>query len=736
MKINRFLTFSLLGLACLPCPVFGQDDPLWQPETDITVRHGDDRTAAVASIMAPVAQTDRTMAFIDVRTLISERGVWEGNAGAGVRTITPFNAILGTYVFLDKRQTEFDNQFHQVTAGVEAIGTSWDARINVYEPLGEQTKRTSGSSLNARLSGTQLFLQDGQTYESALAGWDIEAGHALPGLDNIRLYGSHYRFRGQDLEDIKGYKARLSADVTDWLRVGAEYRFQNSVQDNALFGEVRLRFPIGGPGSSSKRLEHASALQKRMMEPVVRDVDIVTRAQEPAAFVAALTPNGQTSDVYFVDNTAPGGGNGSQASPFNTLAAAQAAAGDYDTIYVLRGTGTTIGQNAGITMNRVGQRLLGSGVDLTIDPTRLQSSQAGSDSSVLLAAGVAPVITNAAGTGITVTANTVEIAGLTVSGSTNSNISVTNADDVVIRNMTVQSATANGGILAQYNNGGNYDLSVLNSTLGGNTGSGLNVQATAASIVRATATGNTANANTLRGIHMRAANTANLTGSISGNTTNTNGSYGIYFETIDNTVNATTIASNTSNGNLNNNGIYVVGLNNAVTAANILNNIANSTVGNGLLYQARGAAQVSGTISGNTFGSNSANGLYIQARDTGIVTATITGNTSTGNTSAGAFLQIQNGGQVIATATGNSTTTNGVGLYMLDQGAGSVNAGFSGNNRSFGNTTFDLQLDLDGAQQSAENNWWGNAAGLLPGRVNLVDGTVDATPYLTTDPGP
>ena len=58
-------------------------------------------------------------------------------------------------------------------------------------------------------------------------------------------------------------------------------------------------------------------------------------------------------------------------------------------------------------------------------------------------------------------------------------------------------------------------------------------------------------------------------------------------------------------------------------------------------------------------------------------------------------------------------------------------------NRIYGNGGPDLRVDLDGGQLKAENNWWGNAAGLLPGRVTLDAGgnTVDADPFLAADPG-
>jgi len=55
---------------------------------------------------------------------------------------------------------------------------------------------------------------------------------------------------------------------------------------------------------------------------------------------------------FFVKNDAPGGGTGSQASPFNTLAAAVAAAAPVNgaEIVVFRGDGTSTGLNTPVTL--------------------------------------------------------------------------------------------------------------------------------------------------------------------------------------------------------------------------------------------------------------------------------------------------------------------------------------------------------------------------------------------------
>ncbi|WP_210492452.1 tandem-95 repeat protein [Patulibacter sp. SYSU D01012] len=70
--------------------------------------------------------------------------------------------------------------------------------------------------------------------------------------------------------------------------------------------------------------------------------------------------------VFYVRNTAPGGGTGRSSDPFATLAAADSAANaSGDRIFVFRGDGTTSGLTGGVTLQS-GQRLLGATQDLQI----------------------------------------------------------------------------------------------------------------------------------------------------------------------------------------------------------------------------------------------------------------------------------------------------------------------------------------------------------------------------------
>ena len=71
--------------------------------------------------------------------------------------------------------------------------------------------------------------------------------------------------------------------------------------------------------------------------------------------------------VWYVDNSAAPGGDGTSDSPFDTLAAGDAASTAGDTLFVHAGTGDATGLGGGVVLE-TGERLLGQAVALTLDP--------------------------------------------------------------------------------------------------------------------------------------------------------------------------------------------------------------------------------------------------------------------------------------------------------------------------------------------------------------------------------
>jgi len=91
--------------------------------------------------------------------------------------------------------------------------------------------------------------------------------------------------------------------------------------------------------------------------------------------------------VWYVDNSAAGPGDGRDASPYGTLAAAEGPPSAGETIFLLYGNGTSAGYDDGFTFE-AGQSLTGQGVPA--DVTTVVNGQ----TLVLLEAGSAPTVTN------------------------------------------------------------------------------------------------------------------------------------------------------------------------------------------------------------------------------------------------------------------------------------------------------------------------------------------------------
>lgn len=144
--------------------------------------------------------------------------------------------------------------------------------------------------------------------------------------------------------------------------------------------------------------------------------------------------------IWFVRNNNPGG-TGTFLDPFPTLAEAEAASDDSDTIFVFAGDFTDTGQNQGITL-KAGQRLLGVGVGLRVSgvplvnpaPPNARISNAG-----LAVPGDIPVVMLAT----SATAGN-EVAGLSINAAFNEGILATAGAGHDIHENTITFDPANG----------------------------------------------------------------------------------------------------------------------------------------------------------------------------------------------------------------------------------------------------------------------------------------------------
>jgi hypothetical protein len=295
----------------------------WGPSVDFEVKPGTERSLGEVDLFAPLAQSDDTLLFGNMRARLDDNDSVEGNFGIGVRHMLASGWNIGAFGYYDRRRTDFDNIFNQVTIGFEALGRDFDFRANAYLPVGDTMKGevVSGGGLSvANLVGStvQVTTSGGTlTGEQALHGFDAEIGWRVPlwqeKLDKVmRLYAGMFHFDGDGVEDVTG--PRLRAELTMYevpglwegarLTFGAEYQWDD-VRGSQAFALARLRIPLQKDAGANNQ----SMQELRMTERVVRDVDVVTdqRSEELAAIVETAT---ETADGDALAVVTSDSGNG------------------------------------------------------------------------------------------------------------------------------------------------------------------------------------------------------------------------------------------------------------------------------------------------------------------------------------------------------------------------------------------------------------------------------------------
>lgn len=335
----------------------------WGPFLDVEGMVGTQRSIGELDLFVPLGQNEQTLLFSDFRFKADNQNSLEGNLGLGARHMLPGGWNLGGYGYFDRRQTPNYNYFSQLTFGAEMLGTNFDFRANTYWPIGQTSASmgTTGGPTTAAVSGSTLLVTTPQTTTSteyALSGFDAEAGVRVPIFDmtgpyDLRFYAGGYRFSDGVTQVIAGPRLRL--EFTNYripelwggtrLMTGVEYQYDD-VRGSQAFASLRLRVPL----QAEARRGSLNYQERRMTDPIVRDVDIVSQVQRivtPSITEAATaTATGQTITGISSANTT--GAN---------LPGAVTAAGA-NSFVVLQGTFNTANNNV---QTQQGQTLMGAG---------------------------------------------------------------------------------------------------------------------------------------------------------------------------------------------------------------------------------------------------------------------------------------------------------------------------------------------------------------------------------------
>lgn len=618
----------------------------------------------------PIAQneTDGAVVFADLRVMGDNNDNDEYNVGVGYRNMVNAtllgDGIVGGMVWFDRRHTARGSKFNQITAGAEWLGEQYDVRVNAYVPLNDSknyTQANPNGGAGAGFVGNQILVNTDQTVrEEALPGLDLEIGTRLNFLDGVtdatRVYAGGYHFQGNKTDNVTGYRTRISSDVTQDIQLGARFQ-HDAVRGSQTYLEATVRFPFG-----NKKSFKEEGLRSRLDESPERDIDIVSNEVVIESGTNAVILNattGAAQNVVHVDNTAAGGGDGSIERPYNTLAAAQAAATTNDLIYVHRGDGLTTGMSNGITLDDAGQMLIGSGVNLLFDNSRFKTSNGLnlSNGGILVATKTtAPTITNVAGNGVNVTADNVFISGIKVDGASLHGVYVDNADNIIIDTVTANNS-ASTGIYTLVDGVNLQNISVANSSVDGA------VNAINTEVV---------NSGSVENIYYKNNITNNATAN--GQFISANSGSRIGTAVIDGGV----ATNNTLHGFV----LWSTGAGSVMESGTIKNVTADNNLNHGLLAR----ALTNGTINNisfknNTSTNNSLEGLYTLASTTGTINnINISNNNLNNNTGMGIRIDIdtENTNSIIVSNNISDANSNGYSA-TVNNGANVTSINFTDN---------------------------------------------------------
>jgi hypothetical protein len=612
-----------------------------------------------AAFQPIIAVPDELVFWMSPRGYVTyNSGSFAGNLGTGVRWLNPgTQRILGGGAWWD-HDNNGTNNYDQLGGSLEWLGNYFDLRANAYIPTNQNVHLISKG-----LNGNNVFIMNnigvGQTTitNSALRGGDFEAGGALPFIGDmgLRAYAGGYYLQGPASGGgIYGVRARAEALITQdvWGTVAVSH-------DRTFGTNVTAAATIYLFTGNQQKFFGRIPMQTRLYQQQERQYRVAVEKDVENDTILALRNGGTGGSggavgspifVLHVDNTAPGGGNGTVEHPLNFLPTTTAS--NVDIVFVHRGDGTSNMMNQGITLNNF-ERLLGQGVQHQFTDTMGTFTLPG------FSAGPLPSITNLTPGGSAVTlASHNEVSGFNINGAALHGITGTNVVDFNINNVFVSgsgnslgatpvgagiqltNATGTGSITqSNFNNnnaegiridnsaGGTLNLRIANVHADNNL-TGIELNATG-SAINPTVTNTTANGNRHDGISISLAaagptrsTTTGVFDQVQANSNNTapptvlNFGNGFAYNSSASDGTITITRSEFNSNQLN--GLSFTTTNNSTLNATLLNNnqTISSNVLNGVLFT-NTDSQVTATLLNNVINSNGGFGIDIVSKGTG-----------------------------------------------------------------------------------------------------------------------
>lgn len=265
-------------------------------------------------LMLPLIQSSNNLILSDIKLKNDDKKSYEYNLGLGYRHNFSDQIILGFYNYFDRRVTNNNLHVNQWTAGIELLSNYVDGRFNLYKPHNKK-KIIKPASIKFVRDKTRIYgLKKGAVEERALPGYDIEIGFPVfgivPHLNNklgTKFYVARYYFHKKGIAKNIGTRLRFEQPIfNDYFnqRNAEVILFGGSSKSNREkwhnFAGISLKMAIGKNSSNFIK----KGFRKRMMDNIVRDVDIVTSSyQVNTTFVPVFWDKQLVQNIYFVGDT-------------------------------------------------------------------------------------------------------------------------------------------------------------------------------------------------------------------------------------------------------------------------------------------------------------------------------------------------------------------------------------------------------------------------------------------------
>jgi len=260
----------------------------WVTQLEVELRAGD-REALSADLIMPFWQSQRAMAFADLRARSSPGSRRTASLGFGYRKILRERWILGGYAFADYSHTKERNGFHQISAGLELLRWNWGFRGNYYHPDDKphEIPGTSTAPYAALVDDSVRILSQPSLTENALKGYDAEISVRIPARSFETVIGAGAYWFDAQKESIHGPRLRVESEFRNlpWLGNRARVTLGVEAQTDDARGDqiaaiLRLRIPLGGT-RESQQATRARELGDLMVSRVERQPWIITETRVP-----------------------------------------------------------------------------------------------------------------------------------------------------------------------------------------------------------------------------------------------------------------------------------------------------------------------------------------------------------------------------------------------------------------------------------------------------------------------